>query len=94
MDPGLGICEGTWSESLNECERGASYGVFLGDFQLGPDSETWKRFWSDIPDEPLACSGCALPCDLVVEQGNFCHYCGNPLCECRHLTLKVDEKCI
>ena len=44
MDPGLGICEGTWSESLNGCEGGVSDGVFLGYFKLQPDLEICKGF--------------------------------------------------
>ena len=92
MDPDLVIWEGTWSESLNGCERGTSDGFSLGDFQLDPDSEMWKAFWSEITDGPLTCSRGTRRGDLVEESGDFFHGRGNSLCGYCHLTLKVDEK--
>ena len=52
MEPGLVICKGDWSESTNECEISESGGVFLGNFQLEPDAEMWKEFWSEIQYGP------------------------------------------
>ena len=92
MDPVLVIWKGTWSEILNGCERGASDRGFLRDFQLDPDRGAWKGFWSEISNGPLDFSGGACWGDLVVKPGNFCLSRGHALCECRHLTLKVDEK--
>ena len=45
MEPGLEIWKGTGSGILIGCEGGASYGVFLGDLQLDPDSGMWKGLW-------------------------------------------------
>ena len=92
MDPGLVISKGTWSEVPNRCEGGASDGAFLGNFQFDPDSEMWKGFRLELPNGPLPCSGGAWRGNLVVEPSDFCHIRGNTLCECRHLTLKVDKK--
>ena len=44
MDPRLMLWKGIWLESPNGCELGVSDGVFLGTFQLEPDSEMWKYF--------------------------------------------------
>ena len=44
-------------ELVGNYEWGASDGVFLVNFQLDPDSDMWKEFWSEIPDGILAWSG-------------------------------------
>ena len=44
------IWKGTLSEILNGCELSASDGIFLGNFQLEPNSEMWKEFWLEIID--------------------------------------------
>ena len=46
MDPGLVIWKVTWSKITNGYEIEAPDGFFLGNFQLDPDSEMWKGFWS------------------------------------------------
>ena len=71
---------------------GASDGVFLGGFWLETEKGLWEGFWSEIPNGPLAFNGGAWWDNLVVEPVSFCHSYGHPLCECRHLTLKADEK--
>ena len=65
---------------------------FTGRFLLYPDKGIWEVFLLEIPDGPLAFSGGAWWGDLVVEPGDFCHSRVHALCECCHLTLKVDEK--
>ena len=44
------IRNGTLSEIPNGCELGVSDDFFLENFQLDPNSEMWKEFWSEIPD--------------------------------------------
>ena len=46
------IWKGIWLESLNGCERRASDGLILGNFQLEPNSEIWKVFGQEMLNGP------------------------------------------